>query len=404
MARPKISTEKVLSILIDAKNEMELGTFNSVLFTNNNSAWSILRPILMQKGIIKKVNNKYKWISINPNVYMAKELYTAFIQKRNLYPSSIIKREVSILKRNNINSKEKKPLTPEKILDILILAKEQMDLGIMNRAVFYANHPQWASINSILIRHGVIRKEYDKYRWLASAPDLKMAKGVITNIKYKSNESRLKKKNYSREMIDKVLKKYNISLSVEHELDELKKESTKSNYDVNDMELFFDDKSKKGYIATDSFSDKIYTLYDKPNNPQPEVSINPSEECYRLAKIIYENEELINIQKETIAKQTEKLSEQEKYITETNKVMRSYLDDIDILEKEFVELKRSIGAYREERDELYGIMENDKQNIDTLEKDIIDLKENIKNQNNIYIKPNSKKIKFLGIPIYSVEY
>lgn len=373
MARPKISTEKVLSILIDAKNEMELGTFNSVLFTNNNSAWSILRPILMQKGIIKKVNNKYKWISINPNVYMAKELYTAFIQKRNLYPSSIIKREVSILKRNNLNFKEKKPLTPEKILDILILAKEQMDLGIMNRAVFYANHPQWASINSILIRHGVIRKEYDKYRWLASAPDLKMAKGVITNMKYKSNESRLKRKNYSRETIDKVLKKYNISLfdSVEHELDvELKKEPTKSNYDVDDMELFFDDESKKGYmLARDSFSDKIYTLVDKPNNPQPEVNINPSEECYRLAKIISENEELINIQKETIAKQTEKLSEQEKYISETNKVMRSYLDDIDILEKEFVELKKSIN-----------------------------------NQNNLYIKPNSKKIKFLGIPLYSVEY
>ena len=119
------------------------------------------------------------------------------------------------------------------------------------------------------------------------------------------------------------------------------------------------------------YTSDLSFYYDEPKTTQPTLQIPEFEnaEFNKLEKLNFENERLIENQKETIKKQDEKLVNQFSYISDLEEIMENYKKDIDTIEKEFVELKKSIS-----------------------------------HQNNLFIKPNSKKIKIFGIPIYSVEY
>lgn len=216
----------------------------------------------------------------------------------------------------------RKRITQELLLNVLIEAKKEMDANTFNSYLFRAQHPTWGVLNPILVEKGVIQKVHSNYKWITIDANIHMAREVLVLYRKRIET------NYAKRM---------------------GKESSELNNTISFEELV---KEAKTVMSV-----------------EPEVKINPSEECYRLAKIISENEELINIQKDTIANQNEKLSNQFSYISDLEEIMEDYKKDIDTLEKEFTELKKSIN-----------------------------------NQNNLYIKPNSKKIKVLGIPLYSVEY
>lgn len=224
----------------------------------------------------------------------------------------------------------RKRITKERALLTLIEAKKSMDKGNFNSYAFRMQYPEWGQFACILKKNGVLKKQNQKYFWLSIEPNMNMVDKLL--------EIYYEKQAFNRST---HLEKLSQKESVIFEEQDVKHTS----------ELSFD--------------------YDEPKTTDSVLSFPISSESLEIdiTSEIQKLKQTIEDKDKLIAKQTEKLSEQEKYISETNKVMRSYLDDIDVLEKEFVELKKSIN-----------------------------------NQNNLYIKPNSKKIKFLGIPLYSVEY
>jgi len=216
----------------------------------------------------------------------------------------------------------RKRITQELLLNVLIEAKKEMDANTFSSYLFRAQHPTWGVLNPILVEKGVIQKVHSKYKWITIDANIHMAKEVLVLYRKRIET------NYAKRM---------------------GKESSKLNNTISFEELVKETETLIGV--------------------KPEPIKTPLEECDRLAKIIADNEEIMDIQEKTIVNKNKKLAEQLDYISDLEELMENYKQNIDTLEKEFVELKNSIN-----------------------------------NQNNLYIKPNSKKIKVLGIPLYSVEY
>lgn len=224
----------------------------------------------------------------------------------------------------------RKKITKERALLTLIEAKKSMDKSDFNSYSFRMQYPEWGQFGCILKKNGVFKKQNQKYFWLSIEPNMNMVNKLL--------EIYYKKQSISR---SNHLEKLSQKKSVIFEEQDVKHTS----------DLSFD--------------------YDEPKTTQPTLQIPEFEnaEFNKLEKLNFENERLIENQKETIKKQDEKLVNQFSYISDLEEIIEHYKKDIDTIEKEFVELKKSIS-----------------------------------HQNNLFIKPNSKKIKFLGIPIYSVEY
>ena len=221
----------------------------------------------------------------------------------------------------------RRKITVTRTLKTLIEAKERMDENDFNSYSFRIEYPEWGAFCSILKKNGVIEKSRMKHTWISIEPNLHMAEKVLSVYHQKVIIARNNYISKKAEKTDEII--------------------NKSNESVFTLEDYFDSEKKVNFPSF-----------------EPIVDENDS-----LHKFIEEKDKIIDNQKETIKKQDEKLVNQFSYISDLEEIMENYKKDIDTIEKEFVELKKSIS-----------------------------------HQNNLFIKPNSKKIKFLGIPIYSVEY
>jgi len=77
--KQKITPEYVLTMLQELKKSLDEKKFNLPLFVNKYPSYSAFRKHLRSKGIIKKQYGEYKWISIEPNIIMAKELIKLYL-------------------------------------------------------------------------------------------------------------------------------------------------------------------------------------------------------------------------------------------------------------------------------------------------------------------------------------
>jgi hypothetical protein len=231
----------------------------------------------------------------------------------------------------------RKKITKERVLLTLTEAKKSMDKSEFNSYSFRMQYPEWGQFGCILKKNGVFKKQNQKYFWLSIEPNMNMVDKLL-EIYYKKQS--INRSNHLEKLSQKK------SVIVEEK-------DVKSTSDLS-----FDYAEPK---TTDSTLSSIM--------PYESFEIVNTTEFQKLKQTIKDDDELINIQKDIIANKNEKIVGQESYISELEEIMKNYKQNIDAIEKEFVELKNSIN-----------------------------------NQNNLFIKPNSKKIKVLGIPLYSVEY
>lgn len=258
----------------------------------------------------------------------------------------------------------RKKITESRTLKALVEAKKRMDENNFNSYSFRIEYPEWGAFCSILKKNGIIEKSRTKNTWISIEPNIHMAKKVLSIYHEKSVIAR---DNYLARQAGKK--------------DEIIEEIAKSTLSFYSSENDSETKTTQPTLEIPEFSNTVIEpktdvericVLDDPKEYEQEdddIVIQINENINKIEKINFENERLIKSQRETIKKQDEKLVNQFSYISDLEEIMEDYKKDIDTLEKEFTELKKSIN-----------------------------------NQNNLFIKPNSKKIKFLGIPLYSVEY
>jgi len=74
--KTKFTPQYVLEMLTKVKNLSDQDNFNSVKFAKSYPSFYSFRKILIEKGLFQKKMNKEKWISIEPNMIMAKAIVT----------------------------------------------------------------------------------------------------------------------------------------------------------------------------------------------------------------------------------------------------------------------------------------------------------------------------------------
>lgn len=77
----KITPEYVLEMLQELKREFTAKKFKLKTFTKKYPSYNAFRKNLISKGIIKKQFGNYQWVSIEPNIVMAKELIKLYISE-----------------------------------------------------------------------------------------------------------------------------------------------------------------------------------------------------------------------------------------------------------------------------------------------------------------------------------
>lgn len=77
----KITPEYVLVMLQELKREFIAKKFKLQTFTKKYPSYNAFRKNLILKGIIKKQFGNYQWVSIEPNIVMAKELIKLYISE-----------------------------------------------------------------------------------------------------------------------------------------------------------------------------------------------------------------------------------------------------------------------------------------------------------------------------------
>lgn len=106
--KQKITPEYVLEMLQELKKLFDEKKFNLQTFTVRYPTYFAFRKNLRLKGIIKKEYGRYKWISIEPNIIMAKELIKLYLadsrQRREEFENS--KKEFYKNKSNQNQQKE----------------------------------------------------------------------------------------------------------------------------------------------------------------------------------------------------------------------------------------------------------------------------------------------------------
>ena len=224
----------------------------------------------------------------------------------------------------------RKKITKERVLLTLTEAKKSMDKSEFNSYSFRMQYPEWGQFGCILKKNGVFKKQNQKYFWLSIEPNMNM--------------------------VDKLLEIYYKKQSINRS-NHLEKLSQKKSVIVEEQDVKSTSDLSFDYVEPKTTDSTLSSTI-----PYESFEIVNISEFNKLEKHNFENERLIESQKETIVGQ-------DSYISELEEIIKNYKQNIDAIEKEFVELKNSIN-----------------------------------NQNNLYIKPNSKKIKVLGIPLYSVEY
>jgi hypothetical protein len=100
----KITPEYVLNMLQELKKVTGDTTFSASEFSKKYPTFSIFRIFLFSKGIIKKHYGINKWISIEPNIIMAKELLKLYT---NYSKENAIRSKNRKLEKNNIKIDEK---------------------------------------------------------------------------------------------------------------------------------------------------------------------------------------------------------------------------------------------------------------------------------------------------------
>jgi|688.fasta_scaffold552278_2 hypothetical protein len=237
----------------------------------------------------------------------------------------------------------RKKITVTRTLTTLIEAKKRMDENKFNSYSFRIEYPEWGAFCSILKKNGVIEKSRMKNTWISIEPNLHMAEKVLSVYHQKTIIAR---NNYISKKAEKT--------------DEIIEE-------ISELSFYRSENSTEPKTTHPTL--QIPEFENIVKEPENLTRFDVVSEFNKLEKLNFENERLIENQKETIKKQDEKLVNQFSYISDLEEIMEHYKKDIDTIEKEFVELKKSIS-----------------------------------HQNNLFIKPNSKKIKIFGIPLYSVEY
>lgn len=91
----KFTPEYVLKMLQEIKKLSDQDDFYFSIITKKYPSFSIFKQILFNKGIISKGRGKAKWISIIPNIIMAKEVSRLFLEKRELYLENWINKKLN---------------------------------------------------------------------------------------------------------------------------------------------------------------------------------------------------------------------------------------------------------------------------------------------------------------------
>jgi uncharacterized coiled-coil protein SlyX len=246
----------------------------------------------------------------------------------------------------------KQKINPINILNVLEKAKFEMDAGTFNSYLFRANHPSYGFLNPILVEKGTIRKENSKYKWIGFYPDIELAKELLFLHKIRLENNKLRK--------------------------------TKEK-NAGDLEVFFEEKTESNINSELTFEANEENVMDWHGA----VAKIAEQENH-----ISELEKILTAKQEQLNKRNTALIQQKKYISELDEILQSYKENFEVLQEEFVELKENAMAHKNKK-----IAEQEKY-ISDLEKQLSELKNIAKPKT----KSNSKKVKILGIPIYSVEY
>lgn len=79
--RTKFTPHYVLNMLQEVKRLSDQDNFNSTKFINTYPSFYTFRKILINKGLFNKKNGKEKWISIEPNIIMAKSIVRLYLER-----------------------------------------------------------------------------------------------------------------------------------------------------------------------------------------------------------------------------------------------------------------------------------------------------------------------------------
>lgn len=77
----KFTPHYVLNMLQEVKRLSDQNKFNSTQFKKTYPSFYTFRKILIDKGLFNKKNGKEKWISIEPNIIMAKSIVRLYLER-----------------------------------------------------------------------------------------------------------------------------------------------------------------------------------------------------------------------------------------------------------------------------------------------------------------------------------
>jgi hypothetical protein len=83
--KTKFTPQFVLEMLQEIKLLSDQDSFNFTAFTKKYPSFHPFKKILISKGILSNHRRESKWISIVPNIIMAKEVARLYVENRKQY-------------------------------------------------------------------------------------------------------------------------------------------------------------------------------------------------------------------------------------------------------------------------------------------------------------------------------
>jgi len=176
----KFTPEYVLKMLQEIKELSDQDNFYVYPFFKKYPSFYGFKKILVNKGIISKDVKKPKWLSIIPNIIMAKEISRIFIENRKIYIEENNYRKFE--NPNQINNKIKVTKTNTKPISIL---QENIN------PVFFQQNEQ--TNNEFMTFAKKIRKDGEKWNDAVSRAS-KIVKGNYNTIPVKKGKGNHKMK------------------------------------------------------------------------------------------------------------------------------------------------------------------------------------------------------------------
>ncbi len=141
--KTKFNPLYILLMLEEVKKFSDKNSFDSVIFSKKYPSFKTFKKILISKGLFESKSGVEKWIGVEPNLIMAKEVFRIYLENKkqtavNKKTDSITKEEYEIdsnkipyiqsLEKENSELKLKLQDLKEKISDVIKVSKKETEI------------------------------------------------------------------------------------------------------------------------------------------------------------------------------------------------------------------------------------------------------------------------------------